>query len=119
MNYRQKNWPKWLVTAEFAVNNKVHLVTKVLPFITNYRRKLRMGINTRRKEKVEKITKFVKRMKKVQEEVEAVLKKAQKEMKRQAVREEKKLKNKINHILVYISLTRWYLLIHSNYDYQL
>jgi len=70
------------VTAEFAVNNKVHSVTKVLPFITNYRRELRMGINIRRKEKVEKITKFVKRMKKVQEEVGAVLKKAQKEMKR-------------------------------------
>ena len=76
MNHRQKNWPEWLVTAEFAVNNKVYLVTKVLPFIINYRRKLKMGINTKRKGKVEKITKFVKRMKNVQEEVGAVLKKA-------------------------------------------
>ena len=24
INYRQKNWPEWLVTAEFAVNNKIH-----------------------------------------------------------------------------------------------
>jgi len=64
------------VTAEFVVNNKVHSVTKVVPFITNYRRELRMRINIRRKEKVKKITKFVKRMKKVQKEVGAVLKKA-------------------------------------------
>ena len=82
INHKQKNCPEWLVTAEFVVNNKVHSVTKVLLFITNYRRELRMGINIRRKEKVEKITKFVKRMKKVQKEVGAVLKKAQKEMKR-------------------------------------
>ena len=28
--------------AEFAVNNKVHIATKVLPFIANYSRELRM-----------------------------------------------------------------------------
>ena len=38
---------------------------------------------------MEKTTEFVKRMKKVQEEVEAVLRKAQKEMKWQADRERK------------------------------
>ena len=36
--YRQRYWPEWLATADFAVNNKVHLATKVLPFIANYGR---------------------------------------------------------------------------------
>jgi len=39
-------------------------------FITNYSRELRMGVNIRRKEKIEKVTKLVERMKKVQEEME-------------------------------------------------
>jgi len=38
--------------------NKVHLVTKVLFFIVNYKRELRMEANIRRKEKVEKVTEF-------------------------------------------------------------
>ena len=27
--YRQRDWLKWLATAEFVVNNKVHLAMKV------------------------------------------------------------------------------------------
>ena len=42
-----------------------------------------MGVNIRRKGKVEKATEFVERIWKVQEEAGAVLKKAQEEMKRQ------------------------------------
>ena len=38
--YRQRNWPEQLATAEFMVNNKVHMATKVSPFIANYGRKL-------------------------------------------------------------------------------
>jgi len=41
----------------------------------NYGRELRIGINIRRKEKVEKITEFVKRIKKIQEKVKVVLRK--------------------------------------------
>jgi len=82
VDHRQKNWPEWLVLAEFAVNNKVHTTTKISPFMANYRRELRMGGDIRKKGKVEKATKFVKRMKKVQEEVGAALKKAQEDMKR-------------------------------------
>jgi len=41
-----------------------------------------MGGDIRRKGKVEKTTEFVKRMRRVQEEVEAALKKAQEEMRR-------------------------------------
>jgi len=85
--YRQRNWPEWLVTAEFAVNNKVHLATKVSPFMANYGRELQMGADIRRKDKVEKITEFVERIRRVQEEVEAALRKVQDEMRRQIDRE--------------------------------
>ena len=71
------------------MNNKVHTATKVLPFMTNYGRELRMGGNIRKKEKVEKAIEFVERMKKVHEEAGAALKKVQKDMKRQADRKKK------------------------------
>ena len=58
-------------------------------FIANYRRELRMGINLRRKEKIEKAMKFVERMRKMQEEAEVALKKVQEKMKRQADKERK------------------------------
>ena len=45
------------------VNNKVHIATKVLPFMANYSRELRMGGNIRKKEKVEKVTELVEKMK--------------------------------------------------------
>ena len=86
VDYRQKDWPEWLVSAEFAVNNKVHSTTKVFPFMVNYSRKLRMGGDIRKKGKVESATEFVERMKKVHEEAEAALRKTQEEMKRYADR---------------------------------
>ena len=49
--------------------------------MANYRRELRMRIDIRRKEKMEKATEFAVRMKKVQEEIEVVLKRVQEEMK--------------------------------------
>ena len=69
------------MTVEFAVNNKIHLVTKVSLFIANYRRELRIETDIRKKGIVKKATEFTKRMKKVQEEVRAALKKAQEKMK--------------------------------------
>jgi len=86
VNNRQKNWPEWLEPAEFAVNNKVHTITKVSPFMANYGRELRMEGDIRKRGKVEKVMEFVERMKKVYEEAGAVLKKAQEDMKRQADR---------------------------------
>jgi len=77
------------VSAEFTVNNKVHTAIKVLPFIANYRRELRMDRDIRRKEKIEKATEFIERMKQVQEKAGAALKKVQENMKRQADKERK------------------------------
>ena len=73
-----------MASAEFAVNNKIHIATKVSPFMINYRRELRMGGDIRKKGKVESVTEFVERMKKVHKEAEAALKKTQEEMKRYA-----------------------------------
>jgi len=56
IEHRQKDWPEWLATAEFAINNKVHTVTKVSPFMANYGKELRMGGDIRRKGKVERAT---------------------------------------------------------------
>ena len=86
VDYRQKDWPEWLASAEFAVNNKAHTATKVLPFMANYGRELRMGGDIRKRGKVEKATEFVERMKKVHEEAEAALKKVQEDIKRQTDR---------------------------------
>ena len=47
------------------MNNKAHLATKISLFIINYGRKLRMRIDIRRKEKIEKVIKFVERTKKI------------------------------------------------------
>ena len=92
VDHRQKEWLEWLALAEFAVNNKVHMTTKVLPFMANYGRELRMGGNIRKRGKVEKVTKFVERMKKAHEEVGVALKKAQEDMKRQVDRRRKESK---------------------------
>ena len=75
-----------MVAAEFAINNKVHIATKVSLFMANYGREMRMGRDIRKKGKVKSATEFVERMKKVHEEAEAALKKTQKEMKRYADR---------------------------------
>ena len=71
-----------MVAAEFAINNKVHIATKVSLFMANYGREMRMGRDIRKKEKVKSATEFVERMKKVHEEAEVALRKTQEEMKR-------------------------------------
>ena len=77
---------------EFAINNKVHMATKVSPFMANYGREMRMGGDIRRKGKVESATEFVERMKKVHKEAEVALRKTQEEMKRYADRGRKETK---------------------------
>jgi len=80
-----------LGSAEFAVNNKIHMATKALPFMVNYGREIRMGEDIRKKGKVESAMEFVERMKKVHEKAGAILKKTQEEMKRYADRSRKEM----------------------------
>ena len=65
IDHRQKDWPEWLASVEFAINNKVHSAMKVSSFMVNYRRELRMGADIRKKGKVKKVIEFAERMKKV------------------------------------------------------
>ena len=82
VDHRQRDWPEWLASAEFAVNNKTHTATKVSPFMANYGKEMRMEGDIRKKGKVESATEFVERIKKVHEEAEAALRKTQEEMKK-------------------------------------
>jgi len=54
-----------LVLAEFVINNKIHSATKMSLFMANYRRELRIGVDIRRKRKMEKAMEFVERIKKM------------------------------------------------------
>ena len=92
IDHRQNDWPEQLASTEFAVNNKTHLATKISLFMANYKRKLRIEVDIRKKRKVEKAMEFTERIKKVQKEAEAVLRKAQDKMKQQADREKKEEK---------------------------
>ena len=62
VDHQQKDWPEWLASAEFAVNNKIYITMKVLPFMANYRREQRIGSDIRKKGKVEKAMEFVERI---------------------------------------------------------
>ena len=93
MEYRQRDWPEWLVIAEFAVNNKVYSATKFSHFMANYRRELRMRSDISRKGKVEKATEFAERIKKIQEETGAVLRKVQEDIKRQVDKGQQEVEN--------------------------
>ena len=86
--YRQRNQPGWLVIAEFIVNNKVYLATKILLFIANYGRKLRDRYQEKSKVKV---IKFVGKIKKFRKKTRIVLRKVQKEIKRQVDRRQKEV----------------------------
>jgi len=74
--------PERLATAEFAVNKKVCLAIKVLSFMANYSRELRIGADIRRRRKIEKTTEFTERIEKIQEEAGVALRKIQEETKR-------------------------------------
>ena len=86
INHKQEQWPDWLEIVEFMYNNKIHMVTKILPFKVNYGQDPRMGFERRKKKKYKAAEKFIERIKKIQEEAKVVLGKAQEEMKKFANR---------------------------------
>jgi len=65
---------------------------KISSFMVNYRKELRMEVDIRKKEKVEKAMEFVEKIKKVQEKVVTALRKTQKEIKRQANKGQREVK---------------------------
>jgi len=86
INHKQEQWPDWLEMVEFMYNNKIHMVTKILPFKVNYGQDPRMGFERRKKKKYKAAEKFIERIKKIQEKAKVVLGKAQEEMKKFANR---------------------------------
>ena len=82
MDHRQEQWLEWLGTAEFTYNNKKHTATQISLFKANYGLRPRMGFEGRRGKRFEAAEKFAERIKQVQEEVKAVLGKAQEEMRK-------------------------------------
>jgi len=66
-------------------------MTKVSPFIANYRREVRMGGDIRKRGKVESVTEFVEKMKKVHKETGTALKRIQEEMKRYVDRSKREI----------------------------
>ena len=75
IDHRQKQWPDWLKTTEFAYNNKIYSATKVFPFKANHSQDLQIGFKGKRKKKFETAEKFVKRIKKIQKETKVALEK--------------------------------------------
>ena len=111
IDHRQEQWPDWLVTVEFAYNNKVQTSTKVSPFRANNGRDLRLGFEMRKKGKFEKAEEFVMRMKEVYEEAEATLKKSQEEMRKYANRKRSEIEE--------YKVDDWVLLSTKDLKYQM
>ena len=65
---------------KFMVNNKVYSTTKTSPFIANYGQELKIGVDIKRKEKIENVIKFVERIKKVQKEMKQYTDKERREV---------------------------------------
>ena len=89
---KQKNWSEQLISAEFVINSKIYSATKVFPLKASYGRELKMGVDIKRKEKIEKVIEFAERIKKIQEKVEAALKRAQEEIKKKVYKGRWKIK---------------------------
>jgi len=101
IDHRQKQWPDWLGTAEFAYNNKAHSSTKILLFKANYGQDPRMGFEVRKKEKYKGAEKFAMRIKEIQEEAKVALEKAQEEIKKYADRKKKEVdKYKVRNLVI-------------------
>ena len=73
IDYRQKDWPEWLASVKFVINNKAYLTTKISLFMENYGRELRIRVNLKRKGKMEKAIEFIERIRKVQKEAKVAL----------------------------------------------
>ena len=80
------------MSADFAINNKIYLTTKVSPFMAKYRRELKIGVDLRKKGKMEKAIEFAERIRKIQKKAGAALKRVQEEIKWQVNKEWKKAK---------------------------
>ena len=78
------------------------MAAKVLPFIENYGRELRMKENIRRKGKTEKVIDFVEKMRKFQKEIGTALRKGDVEYKELSVQGETSKKLTERYVGLYV-----------------
>jgi hypothetical protein len=82
VNHRQDDWAEWLPLAEFSHNNRIQASTRQTPFMLNFGRHPRMGVEPNRVSKNESVETFLRRMEASRKEAEAALHQAAEDMAR-------------------------------------
>lgn len=82
VNHRQDDWAEWLPLAEFSHNNRIQSSTRQTPFMLNFGKHPRMGVEPLRESKFPSVDTFVKRMQSSRKEAEAALQRAAEDMAR-------------------------------------
>src|ERR1700731_2223797 len=77
ISFMQDDWSEWLASAEFALNNRQHSLTKHSPFLLNYGYHPRMGeISIPKETHTPAATDFVEKLQKTREKAKEALAKA-------------------------------------------
>jgi len=82
VNHCQDDWTDWLALAEFSYNNKVQASTRQTPFMLNFGKHPRLGIEPLRDAKHPAVEEFTEKMKVARQEAEAALSQAADDMSR-------------------------------------
>src|SRR5258706_2306239 len=82
ISHQQDNWANWLLLAEFAYNNKVHVATHWTPFELNASQHPHLGVEPMRMSTIEAVDAFARQLDQAQEEAKAALEQAVDDMKR-------------------------------------
>ena len=82
VNHRQDDWAEWLSLAEFSYNNRVQASTRQTPFMLNYGRHPRLGVEPLKDVERTSVEDFVKKMQASRQEAEAALHQAAEDMAR-------------------------------------
>ena len=77
ISFMQDDWSEWLATAEFALNNRQHSLTKQSPFFLNYGYHPRMGeISIPKESHAPAASDFTEKLQKTREKAKEALAKA-------------------------------------------
>ena len=82
VNHRQDDWAEWLPLAEFSYNNRIQASTRNTPFMLNYGKNPRMGVEPHRPVKRDSVASFVRDLTSARKEAESALKQAADDMAR-------------------------------------
>ena len=82
VNHRQDDWSEWLSLAEFSYNNRVQASTRQSPFMLNYGKHPRLGVEPLRDVEHASVENFAQKMDSAKKEAEAALHQAAEDMAR-------------------------------------